>query len=257
MPDGFKNVRRGTDAGHMSDTATPGSLDSFLLDGEAPRLGSAPVLPPAQPTALLEAPIGQAGICVPPPLDGAAPTLPTPSLPTPALPTTAPAAPHAAAAPAAAPSNASGPAAAAEPRHPMAHLMPAKSQPSETSAWAAELRAKQKAKARRTKIIMAVVFLAVCGVVGPPLGKWLVNAINESGSTKSDEPAATVPVTTAPAAAATATAPVPTAAPGAPATSAPAGLLGPAGPGRGRGRRRQRRQPRRTSDHRRTLTGQR
>lgn len=228
MPDGFKNVRRGTDAADMSDTATPGTLDSFLLDGEAPRLGSAPVLPPAQPTALLEAPIGQAGICVPPPLDGAAPTLPTPSLPTPALPTTAPAAPHGAAA--TAPSDSSAPAPAAEPRHPMAHLMPAKSQPSETSAWAAEIRAKQKAKARRTKIIMAVVFLAVCGVVGPPLGKWLVNAINESGSTKSDEPAATVPAATMPAstvlAAATATAPVPTAAPGAPATSAPAGLLG-------------------------------
>lgn len=218
MPDEFKNLVRRTDAADMSDTATPGSLDSFLLDGEAPRLGSAPVLPPTQP-------VGQADAGVPPAVDGAAPTLPTPSLPTPTLPTVASAAPHAAAP--AAPADANTPAApAAEPRHPMAHLMPAKSQTSETSAWAAEIRAKQKAKARRTKIIVAVVFLALCAVVGPPLGKWLVNAINESGSTKSDEPAATVPATTVPAttapAAATAPAPVASAVP----TTAPAGLLG-------------------------------
>jgi hypothetical protein len=219
MPEGFKNVRRGTDAAGMSDTATPGSLDSFLLDGEAPRLGSAPVLPPAQPATPTETPVGQAGMCAPTEPDDAAAALPQPTLPAPALPQVSPAAPPAGSPAAGADADAVAEGSAAtEPRHPMAHLMPAKSQQSESAAWAAELRAKKKAKARRTKIIASVVFLAVCGVVGPPLGRWLVNAINESGSTKPDEPAATVPATTAPAATATAPAPVP--------SSAPAGLLG-------------------------------
>lgn len=234
MPDGFKNLAGRADAADMSDTATPGSLDSFLLDGDAPRLGSAPLLPPAQPVvsgvptlptlptpapaapsdAQVEMPTVVEAAPALPPLDAlelAMPTLPTPSLPTPAAATS--------------PATLDDPTAAspAEPRHPMAHLMPAKSQPNETSAWAAELRAKQKAKARRTKIIVAVVFLAAAALIGPPLGKWLVNAINESGSTKPDAPAATVPAapaTTAPAA--TATTPAPAPAP----TTAPAGLLG-------------------------------
>lgn len=205
MPDEFKNLLRGTDAADMSDTATPGSLDPFLLDGDAPRLGGAPVLPPAGTVLPAAAPVAAA-----PPLE--MPSLPTPSLPTPSLPDPALAELPVMHEDTAATETAEP----AEPRHPMAHLMPAKSQPSQSSVWAAELRAQKKAKARRTKIIASIVFVVVCAVVGPPLGTWLVNAINETGTTKTDEPATTTtpaaPATTAPAAVA-ATTPVGTAAP--------------------------------------------
>lgn len=70
--------------------------------------------------------------------------------------------------------------------HPMAHLMPARSAPSEASKRAAELRAAKKAKARKIKIGVAIGALAVAAIVGPPLGKWFVNAINESGSTSTE-----------------------------------------------------------------------
>ena len=213
MPDGFKNLPGRTDAAGMSDTATNGSLDAFLLDGDAPRLGSAtPMVPPP---AVLDHEVRMA-----PPAAGA---LPAPGLGSepvllgpagPSLPNPVPAAP--------APvvdTDQPGEPVDDEPRHPMAHLMPVKNKPNESSVWAAELRAKKKAKARRNKIIAGVVALAVTAAVGPPLGAWLVDAINESGSTKPDEPAATVPatvpVTSAPAAAATV-----------PPTSAPAGILG-------------------------------
>ena len=201
----------------MSDTATNGSLDSFLLDGDAPRLGAAtPVQPSpsvldyellaAEPTVAPQPP-GSGSMLLPPRIDAEPVLL---ALDGPSLPTSAPKAPSA-------PSDGDD---AAEPRHPMAHLMPDQGPKSDSQVWAAQLRAAKKAKARRIKIVGAVVFLAVAAVVGPPLGQWLVNAINESG--KLTEPPATVPApapTTVPAAAAT-TVPV------VPATTAATGLLG-------------------------------
>jgi hypothetical protein len=70
--------------------------------------------------------------------------------------------------------------------HPMAHLMPQKSAQSEASKRAAGIRAAKKAKGRKIKIGVAIVALAVAAIVGPPLGKWFVNAINESGGTSTE-----------------------------------------------------------------------
>jgi hypothetical protein len=201
----------------MSDTATNGSLDSFLLDGDAPRLGAATPMRPSPSVLDYELLAPEPGVAMPPPPAGsmllppridAEPVLL--ALDGPSLPTAAPKAP----APAA-DGEASG-----EPRHPMAHLMPDQGPKSDSQVWAAQVRAAKKAKARRIKIIAGVIFLAISAVVGPPLVKWLVDAINESG-TSPKTPAATVPApaaTTIPVAAAT-TVPV------APATTAP-GLLG-------------------------------
>jgi hypothetical protein len=204
MPDEFKKLRRGTDAPTMSDTATPGtatpgSFDTFLLDGEMPRLGDAPVLPPPAPIVQAESPRMMPAPDSMPALSMPEPALPAPSLPTP---TAAPTA-HGAA-----PAAADG----SEPSHPMAHLMGGANQKSEAATWATELRAAKKRKAKRNKIIAAAVFVAIAAVVGPPLGKWLAAAVNEAGSTKSDEPAATtVPADSAPAASTpVATAPVST-----------------------------------------------
>jgi hypothetical protein len=174
----------------------------FLLDGDLPRLGEAgpvatpvgateptvappditvdsstlPTLPSA-PAAVLQAPVtppvltDPAPVVTPPPAD--APTLPTPASATPTDldddTTTQATSPE--------------PAAGA---HPMAHLMPAKAVPTEASLRAAELRATKKAKAKKVKIAVAVGSLVVAGVVGPPLGKWLVDAINQAGSVSTD-----------------------------------------------------------------------
>lgn len=70
--------------------------------------------------------------------------------------------------------------------HPMAHLMPQASAPSEASRRAAEIRAAKKAKARKVKIAVAVGALVVAAVVGPPVGRWVVDAVNEAGSTTTD-----------------------------------------------------------------------
>jgi hypothetical protein len=67
--------------------------------------------------------------------------------------------------------------------HPMAHLMPVKSLPTEASRRAAEQRAIKKAKAKKIKIGVAAGALVFSAVVGPPLGKWLVDAINDAGDT--------------------------------------------------------------------------
>ena len=83
-----------------------------------------------------------------------------------------------------------------ERRHPMAHLMPEITKPSEAALRAAELRNARKRKARRTKIIVGVVFLILAAVAGPPLVRWTIDAINESGSTKPEQPAESVPGTT-------------------------------------------------------------
>jgi len=73
----------------------------------------------------------------------------------------------------------------------MAHLMPEKSKPSEASLRAAEARAVKKKKAKKIKIIVGGCALVVTAVLGPPLVKWTVNAVNEAGSVSKDEPAET------------------------------------------------------------------
>ena len=72
----------------------------------------------------------------------------------------------------------------------MAHLMPEKTGPSEASRRAAEARAVKKKKAKKVKIIVGVCALAFTVVVGPPLAKWTMNAINEAGNVHKDEPSA-------------------------------------------------------------------
>ena len=73
-----------------------------------------------------------------------------------------------------------------EPVHPMAHLMPSKqSGPNEASRRAAEKRAIQKAKAKKTKIAVISGIVVVTAVVGPPLTRWLVDAVNDAGKTSS------------------------------------------------------------------------
>jgi hypothetical protein len=71
----------------------------------------------------------------------------------------------------------------------MAHLMPTKAMPNEASRHAAEIRAAQKAKSKKVKIGVIAGILVFTGVVGPPLGKWLVDAINEAGDTTVEQPA--------------------------------------------------------------------
>jgi hypothetical protein len=69
-----------------------------------------------------------------------------------------------------------------EPVHPMAHLMPTKqSGPSEASRRAAEQRAISKAKAKKVKIGVISGILVVTAVVGPPLSRWVVDAVNDAG----------------------------------------------------------------------------
>lgn len=190
MPDGFKKESTSTDARGMSDSAVNDTLGTFLLDGELPRLGE-PARPVVTPDLSLAADVSFAP---PPPgsaplLQSSAPTLPTPTLGSPVLPgSVQPSIPTTAT-----PTGESDePAVEAEaPRHPMAHLMPEKTQPSESSLRAAQLRAEKKSKARKKKLIGLVIFLAVAALVGPPLGRWLVDAINDAGKVQTDEPPAT------------------------------------------------------------------
>ena len=70
--------------------------------------------------------------------------------------------------------------------HPMAHLMPARSKPTEASIKAAELRAAKKSKAKKVKILVAIGALVVTALVGPPAVSWLTGAINEAGDTSTD-----------------------------------------------------------------------
>ena len=189
----------------MSETAltppneTPTTThESLFLDGDAPRLGSTPLAAPA--------PMGGAGTAVvndtpaapmhtgdvfsdmPTPVipAAAAPAIPAPELPT--LPAAAPAVPTSAAPQpddtADAPTT---DAACAD--HPMAHLMGGKAQVSQASQRAAELRAAKKAKAKKMKIGFAIGALVVSAVVGPPLWSWFTNALNETGTTSTEEPA--------------------------------------------------------------------
>jgi len=172
----------------MSDTVVnaspaspaPAATTGLLLDGDPPRLGTAQPAPemPNLPTA---APVITPSTAPEMPnLPTAAPVITpgsTPSLPTPA--------------PAAAPTNdsPSNDSAPTTGEHPMAHLMPSKTMPTEASRRAAEQRAAQKAKSKKIKIGVISGIIVVTAVVGPPLGKWLVDAINEVGATTVEQPA--------------------------------------------------------------------
>lgn len=73
------------------------------------------------------------------------------------------------------------------PQHPMAHLMPERTKPTEAQIRAAELRAANKKKSRRAKVLVVVSAVGLGFFAGPPLAAWVVDAVNESGST-TDEP---------------------------------------------------------------------
>jgi len=199
MPIVLKNRAPGTDDQAMSDLVVNDSTDTaerpapqaFFLDGEAPRLGNGPSMTPppvATPTEFAAPPSEFATPQPMSPTDG--PTLPvvSPVLTAPALP--------AGGAVSAAPPGDDASESTAPPEHPMAHLMPAKSVPGEASRRAAEKRAIQKAKAKKIKIGVAAGMLVVTGLVGPPLGRWLVTAINEAGGTTSGETPTTQPTPT-------------------------------------------------------------
>jgi hypothetical protein len=186
MPGLFKIGAPRTDAVSVSETVANETTNAFLLDDEAPRLGanSGPMLPNVPPaSAFNHVDSGPTLPVVSQVLtDGSAPTLPTlpASSPTPGLPAT---------------TESTAESDSDEPRHPMAHLMPAKNQPSPASLRAAEARAIKKKKAKKVKIIVGVCALAVTVVAGPPLAKWTIGAINEAGHLEKDEP---VPTPTAP-----------------------------------------------------------
>lgn len=199
MPDLLKNRVVSTDAPAMTDTAVtttetapPATPDGMFLDGEAPRLGSAPIIPPAPmgSTGTQVASDGAGAAPLPvvspvlaeerfakqkPPVDDAdLPTLPT-------VETTRPLSTEDDVDDE--PEDDDG-----EPRHPMAHLMPAKSKPTEASIRAAEKRAVKKAKAKKIKIGVAVAALAVAALSGPPLVSWLSDAVDDAGGLN-EEPA--------------------------------------------------------------------
>jgi hypothetical protein len=69
------------------------------------------------------------------------------------------------------------------PQHPMAHLMPPRTRPTEAQLRANELRASNRKKARRAKVLVVVAVVAIGAFAGPPLAAWVVDAINESGAT--------------------------------------------------------------------------
>ncbi|HUF98880.1 MAG TPA: hypothetical protein VMM60_12195 [Ilumatobacter sp.] len=77
------------------------------------------------------------------------------------------------------------------PQHPMAHLMPVRTKPTEAQQRANQLRAAKKKKSRRIKVVAVIATVAFGALAGPPLATWLVDAVNESGSTTNttDEPA--------------------------------------------------------------------
>src|SRR5690606_2708324 len=136
-----------TDAGTMSDTAVDDALpNGFVLDGEAPRLASAPKL--VTPTSGFAAPTANAPtIALPAPPAAPSPPAPGPPvLPWPAevpspVPSAEPTAGSGPAMPAAAPAAAPAPSVAnaeagavpAPGQHPMAHLMPARPAPSDAA----------------------------------------------------------------------------------------------------------------------------
>lgn len=203
MPEALKIRAVGTDARAMTDTAVtptnetatqpnlptpepaaPAAPDGFFLDGDVPRLGSAPLIAPA-PLGTDEVSGGTAVTTAAPepePLRFAeqAPLLDETDIPT--LPTAAPEA-----TPIIIEDESDDETDADPDEHPMAHLMPSKSKPTEASMRAAELRAEKKAKAKKIKIGMAIGALVVSALAGPPLFSWLSNAVNEVGVTEQSE----------------------------------------------------------------------
>jgi hypothetical protein len=179
MPGSFKIDARRTDAVSVSETVVNETTNASPVAGEGPRLGtnSGPMLPDVPPaTAFSNVDSGPTLPVVSQVLtDGSGPTLPTLPVATP----TAPVPPT--------PTQISS-----DPRHPMAHLMPEK-KPSEASLRAAEARAAKNKKARKVKIVVTVVLLAVTVFVGPPLARWTIDAINQAGKVQEDEPATTTP----------------------------------------------------------------
>lgn len=161
----------------FAPTVTPG--DGVPSLPTLPSAGAAPTRTPAPTTSPTHEPI-------------ATPVTDSPDLPS--LPTVAAAAP-APAAPVEDAAVSTAPASGAEPtedapapnEHPMAHLMGNTKSASEASRKAAEIRAAKKAKAKKIKIGVAIGAIVFAAVVGPPLGKWFVNAINEAGDTSTEQ----------------------------------------------------------------------
>jgi hypothetical protein len=190
MPGSFKKRACGADAVTVSETVVNANTDP-LLEDDAPRLStsSAPMLPNVAPaTSFANVDSGPTLPVVSQVLtDGSVPTLPT--LPAPTLPS-----PVVASIVEAASAVALEEADRVEERkHPMAHLMPEKIKPSEASLRAAEARAAKKKKAKKVKIIVGVCVLAVTAVVGPPLVRWTIDAVNEAGNLEEDAPKPTTP----------------------------------------------------------------
>jgi hypothetical protein len=208
-PQTFKERRPSTDVPMMNETElspAPSASTEAEAPVSAPSLPApnaephraAPMLPNLPPVA---APVLDAAPALPlvsPVLSDDAPMLPTlPTLPSPQLlPDPSVGTPHVDMHVPPALIDEVVAEAPGERRHPMAHRMPEMTKPSEAALRAAELRAARKRKSKRTKIIVGIVVLAVGGVGGPPLARWTIDAINESGSTKTDEPTTSVPVTT-------------------------------------------------------------
>ncbi len=223
MPHRLKIRAAGTDARSMTETAltppdeTPTAAPtSMLLDGDAPRLGSTPLMAPApmggagtpvvndapvapslpvvspvlsDPVAPLQSGADVFGSDMPAPAipAAAAPSIPAPALPT--LPTSTPAVPASVASQLEETTDAAPTQPTAGAEHPMAHLMGGATKVSAASQRAAEMRAAKKAKAKKIKIGVAIGALVVSAVVGPPLWSWFTNALNESGTTSTEEPA--------------------------------------------------------------------
>lgn len=74
----------------------------------------------------------------------------------------------------------------------MAHLMPPRTKPTDSQLRATELRETRKKKSRRIKLLGVVASVAIGVFAGPPLATWVVDAVNDPGST-SDEPTTTDP----------------------------------------------------------------
>lgn len=219
MPHRLKIRTAGTDARGMSETAltptdeTPTIAPaSMLLDSDAPRLGSVPLTVPtpiggglpsatdvvhdATPVLVPSAPgtppvLGTPAVQAENGGDVFGTDLPAPSIPAPALPTLPAAGPVI-------PSSAAqlDEGADAEPaavttgsEHPMAHLMGGATKVSAASQRAAEIRAAKKAKAKKMKIGFVIGALVFAAVVGPPVWSWFTNALDESGTTSTEEPA--------------------------------------------------------------------
>ena len=168
--------------------AAPNVPDGFFLDGDAPRLGGTPaaVPPRMEPVAddttdhasgMAPAPAGE-------PVAMAAPDVAASDLPS--LPTAPPPTPATVEEPPVAAAEDHG-ATDAPAEHPMAHMMPPKSKPSEAQKRAAEMRAAKKAKGKKIKIGVAIGALAIGALAGPPLVSWLSDALNEAGDTSTEE----------------------------------------------------------------------